>query len=187
MSETGQTNSGLKRILTELRRTLFGCLYRKRVSTPLAKQDASIQQLQQNYNTVNEKLDQLVNLNLSNDDTGLFNVVSTNNEVKYLTERVTRLEQALAEQKSLFEKLISDFTRLEETHWCNISSVHSDDSPKLVLPDTPTRTSSMKSTKSDSDTSVSSHHSSELSEDLEASDNDSIDSSDIETELPTGN
>ena len=177
MSETNFSGGTCRRLLSELRHGIFGCFYRKKVAEPLANQDAGLAQLQQHCNMVSNRLDQLAGTSDSD-----FNLVAAGNEIRYLTERVGNLETALAEQKNLFEKLINDFTRLEETHWCNISSIHSEDSPKLVLP-----TQSLGIQTNATSSPTHSHTeletgsiTSDLSDDYNVSDIDSIGSSDID-------
>ena len=93
------------------------------------------------------------------------NLVLLMDEVANLQDRVHSLEAALQQQNSLFNKLISDFTKLEEKQWCSISSVASSHSPRSILePDTESNR-----------TNESTSESSDLTENSASSDGDSLD------------
>lgn len=162
MVTNNTTQIGWRKYWSNVKGNLCGCLFNKRVEPPLADQDSGLQRIEEHWKELNNRLGLLEGGNPS--EVSEHNMILMANEIQGLHDRVAGLETTLAEQKSLFQKLISDFTKLEETHWCSISSVASSHSPKSVGSDM-------------SDNHTDKSGSSELTEINELFGNDSIDSS----------
>jgi hypothetical protein len=173
MTTPTNKRSGWKNCLSGIKANLFSCLFHKKDETGLAQQDAGLQRMEGHWKDLNSRLGRLEGD--GNSETSDHNIVLVVNEVQGLHERIAVLETSLAEQKSLFQKLISDFTKLEETHWCSISSIASSHSPKSVGSDQTDQSQLSDSHPIHSDNS-------ELSEIHNSFSNDSINSSSSDDE-----